>query len=325
MTKVSVLIPTYNCGAFLDEALQSVLNQTFLDYECVIVDNCSTDNTEAVVAKYFTDPRIKYYKNTTNIGLVGNWNKCLEYAQGEYIKYLCADDTFYPDALEKMVSVMEENPTVSLVIADKEFFGSINKIMKMPFEHLVEGREVIYETLRTFDFMGDPTVVMFRSSNLKLGPFRDQLWVVDWEMWIRQLTVGDAYFIPETLTRIRKHPDQATNKLVVKNFVHRFAEYEFFKNLKEKNEYNLELYKFHINKTIKKKAKALTKDIVYRQLPIAFKEKDNKIFKKAIKIAIREKVLLSTLLEMIGNALRHLAPSYNRKIHAKKVYDRYAA
>lgn len=317
--KVSVLVPTYNCGPFLDEAIQSVLAQTYSDFELVIVDNCSTDNTEEVVSRYRSDARVRYHKNATNLGLVGNWNKCLEYVTGQYIKYLCADDKFHVQALEKMVGVMEAHPTVSLVVADKEFFGSMTKTIKMPFQHLVDGKEVIYQTLRTFDFMGDPTVVMFRSSNLHVGGFRDKLWVVDWETWIRQLLVGDAYFIPETLTYIRKHANQVTNTVVVNNFTHRFAEYEFFKSLKENNEYNLDLKKIDIDKIIEKKAKACTKDVVYRQMPKLFKsDKLRKSFKKALKIALSEKVLFETLIEMIGGAALHLNPAYHKKIAAKR-------
>jgi glycosyltransferase involved in cell wall biosynthesis len=122
--KVSVLIPTYNYAHFLDETIQSVLNQTYNDYELIIVDNKSTDDTLEVVDKYLGDRRIHFYQNATNLGLSGNWNKCLEYATGEYIKFLCADDKFHPEMLRKFVSVMDENPTVSLVTCDKESINS---------------------------------------------------------------------------------------------------------------------------------------------------------------------------------------------------------
>src|SRR5687767_8430509 len=116
--KVSVLIPTYNYAHFLDETIQSVLNQTYSDYELIIVDNKSTDSTVELVGKYLGDPRVRFYQNEKNLGLTGNWNKCLEYATGEYIKFLCADDKFHPEMLAKFVAVMEENPTVSLVTCD---------------------------------------------------------------------------------------------------------------------------------------------------------------------------------------------------------------
>ena len=106
--KVSILIPTYNYAHCLDEAMESVLSQTFSDYEVIVIDDGSTDNTDEVMQKYASDPRVAYYKNPVNLGLVGNWNKCLSYATGKYIKFLCADDKFRSDLLEKFVAVMEE-------------------------------------------------------------------------------------------------------------------------------------------------------------------------------------------------------------------------
>ncbi len=79
--KVSVLIPTYNYAHYLDETIRSVLDQTFTDFELLIVDNRSTDNTAEVVKKYLGDNRVSFYANEKNVGLVGNWNKCLDYAK----------------------------------------------------------------------------------------------------------------------------------------------------------------------------------------------------------------------------------------------------
>ena len=81
--KVSVLIPTYNYAHILDETIESVLAQTYTDFELIIVDNCSQDNTEHVVSKYLIDKRVSYHRNSQNIGLAGNWNKCLELARGQ--------------------------------------------------------------------------------------------------------------------------------------------------------------------------------------------------------------------------------------------------
>jgi glycosyltransferase involved in cell wall biosynthesis len=117
--KVSVLIPTYNYAYCLDEAMQSVLDQTLSDFELIVIDDCSKDNTDDVMQKYLTDPRITYMKNEKNLGLVGNWNKCLSYAKGDYIKILCADDKFRKDLLEKMVNVMEKYKNVYLVACNK--------------------------------------------------------------------------------------------------------------------------------------------------------------------------------------------------------------
>lgn len=137
--KISVLIPTYNYGRFLDETIQSVLSQTYTDFELVVVDNCSTDNTIEVVQPYLVDKRVRFYRNETNIGLVGNWNKCLELAQGEYIKFLCADDKFHPLLLQQFAAVMEQHPQVMLVTSFNSFFGDRDWQRTLPFTGLVGG------------------------------------------------------------------------------------------------------------------------------------------------------------------------------------------
>jgi glycosyltransferase involved in cell wall biosynthesis len=299
--KVSILIPNYNHAHFLDEAIQSALNQTYTDFELIIVDNCSTDNTDEIVAKYLSDKRVSYVKNEHNLGLVGNWNKCLELANGEYIKFLCSDDKFHPQLLEKFVPIMEQYPNVSLVTSNKIYFGSIDETVFLPFNHLVPGKEMIYQTLLITDFIGDPTCVMIRKSNLKLGGFRtDMLWIVDWEMWIRHLLVGDCYVVPDVLLYTRKHPEQNTNAVVKKNFLHRFSEYEFFKMLRDNNRYDLDVSAVNINKLVKKKATECTKHVVYKQLHQLHKPKTRQAFKKALRIAVHEQVLFSSLGEIMA-------------------------
>jgi glycosyltransferase involved in cell wall biosynthesis len=303
--KVSVLIPTYNNAQFLDEAIQSVLAQTYTDYELIILDNCSTDNTDEVIRPYLKDKRISYYKNETNIGLVGNWNKILDYANGAYLKYLCSDDKFHPQLLEKFVPIMDQYPSVSLVTSNKDYFGSQNKKITLPFVGLTNGKEVIYETLRTIDFIGDPTCVMLRKSNLHLGGFKkDMLWFVDWEMWIKHLSIGDAYFIPETLLYTRKHAGQVTNAVVKKNFSYRFDEYHFYKFIKEKNVYNLDLSKVDMDGLIKKKAKSCTKEVVFKVLPKLYKADLRTPFQRALKIAVKEKVFFSSFIEILQGLKR---------------------
>src|SRR5687768_7682840 len=123
--KVSILIPTFNYGRYLDEAIQSALQQTFRDFELIIVDNNSTDNTKEMISQYLSDERIRYYRNETNIGLVNNFNRCLELATAPYIKFLLADDILHPELLEMFVQILDEYETVALVTSDSESFGSI--------------------------------------------------------------------------------------------------------------------------------------------------------------------------------------------------------
>jgi glycosyltransferase involved in cell wall biosynthesis len=206
--KISVVIPTYNYANFLGEAIQSVLDQTFTDFELIIVDNCSTDNTDEVVTKYLSDSRVSYYKNDTNLGLVGNWNKCLEYARGEYIKFLCADDKFRPQLLEKYVAVMDTHPNLALLSAYNEIFGARSLCRISPFKGYVHAPLVIEDLLGRNNRLRSPSVCMFRKQHAEqAGRFNPKLHqYADRDYYIRLLAFGDCYFLPEPLCFARTHP-----------------------------------------------------------------------------------------------------------------------
>ncbi len=122
MPKVSVILPTYNYGRFLGEAVQSVLDQTFDDFELIVVDDGSTDNTREVV-NGFTDPRLKYiYKE--NGGEASAYNVGIQASSGEYIAFLDSDDTWLPRKLELQMKVMESAPRAGLVYSDVFYFDS---------------------------------------------------------------------------------------------------------------------------------------------------------------------------------------------------------
>ena len=109
--KISVCIPTYNYAHYISFAVESVLNQQFTDFELIIVDDCSKDNTEEVVSRFLYDKRVSFEKNERNLGLVGNWNKCLSKARGEYIKFVFADDMLASDeALGRMAEYFGLGP-----------------------------------------------------------------------------------------------------------------------------------------------------------------------------------------------------------------------
>ncbi len=102
---VSVCIPTFNYGRFLPEAIKSVLAQSFTDFELVVVDNASTDETAELMEAFVrSDPRIRFYRNSENVGIVKNFNRALGHAAGDYVKILCADDLLAPSALERSLA-----------------------------------------------------------------------------------------------------------------------------------------------------------------------------------------------------------------------------
>lgn len=116
--RVSVLIPTYNCGRFLAEAIDSVLEQSFTDYEIIVVDDGSSDNTPEVMLRY---PQVKYLRRE-HCGVSASRNAAVREAQGEIVVFLDADDLWTPDKLEKQVAYLDENPDCMLVFTKAENF-----------------------------------------------------------------------------------------------------------------------------------------------------------------------------------------------------------
>lgn len=107
---VSIITPTYNCGRFIEETIRSVQAQTYSNWEMIIVDDCSTDNTTDNVAKYIAeDKRIKYIRNEANMGAAETRNKALRAASGRWIAFLDSDDIWLPEKLQRQVEFMESN------------------------------------------------------------------------------------------------------------------------------------------------------------------------------------------------------------------------
>lgn len=107
---VSIITPTYNCGRFISKTIDSVQSQTYKNWEMIIVDDCSNDDTREIVSKYQkNDNRIKYYKLEKNSGAAVARNKAMDLANGEYIAFLDSDDLWYPHKLEKQINFMKEN------------------------------------------------------------------------------------------------------------------------------------------------------------------------------------------------------------------------
>lgn len=297
--KVSVLIPNYNYGRFLGEAIESVLCQTFNDFEIIIVDNNSTDNSDEVAQKYLSDSRIRYYKNPVNIGSIPNFNKCLEYATGEYIKFLMSDDKFHSQLLEKFTAIMDQYPQVALVTSYRECFDLKSKTLKTPYDGLVKGEKVIYESLTAGkgNWIGEPTTVMFRKSSLSVGNFNPAYsCLVDLNLWLRILTTGDCYFVPESLSCFRIHGNQLSNK---NNFYNRFDEYFFYKTAKINNEYHIDHLNLNIEHIIKAKAITCVK-AMYKSIPELYKKNSRLILKKGLRVALTEHVLLASLVQFLG-------------------------
>jgi glycosyltransferase involved in cell wall biosynthesis len=159
--------------------------------------------------------RIRFFKNDRNIGLAGNLNKCLEYARGMYIKFLCVDDVLLPGCLEQMAAGLDTYPSVTLICVGRRTINEAGKTLGLrryaPRSLIVRGRKAITRCLFGGNFIGEPTAVMFRKRDLT-SCFREDLpQLMDMEMWFRLLEKGDLLSIEKPLCAIRNHDAQMTH------------------------------------------------------------------------------------------------------------------
>lgn len=209
---VSVCIPSYRGAPYIDEAIRSVLAQTYTNFELIVVDDASPDNTCAVVEK-IQDARLRIVRHTTNAGAEGNWNRCLQEAKGVYVKILPQDDWLEPDCLARQIAILEATQyrDVSLVFCGRTIIDSDGKrLVSRGYAPHVSGRidrrTLIRDTIRSgANVMGEPGAVLFRSADAqRIGLFDASIpYVVDVDYWVRLLAIGDGYYISENLAAFR--------------------------------------------------------------------------------------------------------------------------
>ena len=209
---VSICIPAYKGAVVLAATIESVLAQTFADFELVIIDDNSPDDTASLVAGY-ADPRIRFLRNPTNLGPQGNWNRCLEEARGTYFKLLPQDDLLAPDCLALQVGVLERDVDhqIALVFSAREIIGPTGKVVfRRGYADAAEGRlaglDVVARCIRNgTNLIGEPGAVMLRKQLADAtGPFDGQdPYVIDLDYWFRLLAAGDAYYFDRPLASFR--------------------------------------------------------------------------------------------------------------------------
>lgn len=209
---VTVAIPVFRGVNYIRSAIDSVLAQSFRDYELLVVDNASDDGTVEVVRSY-SDPRIVLVCNEKNIGAEGNWNKCLTLAKGDYIKILPHDDTLDWDCLKDQVDVMvaDQKRVLSMVFCARKIISKQGKVLaKRRVRGLATGviaaRSLIRLCVRRgTNLIGEPGSVLFRTSAARAsGNFNGTIpYVIDLDYWVRLLEHGDAYYIDKPLSSFR--------------------------------------------------------------------------------------------------------------------------
>lgn len=213
--KISVVTASYNYQNYIKEAIQSVLNQTYKDWELIVVDDCSTDNSVEVI-KSFDDERIKLFVNDKNLGLQKTVKRGIENATGEWIVFLESDDVITADNIEKKVSIAQKYNDINLIFNDCEFFGDEEKVRDFTIalkktRTLLCGKNYpqnmfynFYLSNKIFTFS---SVMAKREDLLKISFEPPMDCLLDWWLWVQLAYIGKYYYIPEKLTKWRLHTD----------------------------------------------------------------------------------------------------------------------
>jgi glycosyltransferase involved in cell wall biosynthesis len=219
---VSISIPAYNNEATIGRTIESVLAQTYTNIELNIIDDNSGDRTLEVISG-FDDPRIRIFHNEQNLGMTGNWNRCLAVATGEFVKLICADDLLMPEAVEKEVGAMIQNPSVNLVESDTclvDIYGTkTGEFHRYHKKGIVNGKRLAKISLLVNNFFGAPVNNMIRKTALDdVGGFDSGFtYILDFEMWMRLACTGDVYIIHELLNKFTIRRDSNTGVLIGKD------------------------------------------------------------------------------------------------------------
>jgi glycosyltransferase involved in cell wall biosynthesis len=225
--KVSVIIRTYNRAYIVAEAIESALNQTYGDYEVLVVDDGSTDNTSEVVQR-FRDPRLRYVRHERNQGVGAACNTGVAEARGELIAFLDSDDIWRPEKLERQVACMERHPEVDAVFSDIEIIddtttipsliatmSSFSKLLakdRKQQEYVFSARQLYLCLLEEVPIK--PTVLLLKREIFqKVGPFDlTALGCEDWEFLLRLSRVACFGYVDLVLGAQRRTPDAVHRK-----------------------------------------------------------------------------------------------------------------
>ncbi len=218
--KVSVCIPSYNNSDLIGYAIRSALGQTYSDIEVIVVDNDSADDSERVV-RSLSDERVKFSKNSVNIGMTRNWNKCISMASGEFICLLCADDMYLPTFVERTLSMLEMHPNLGFVHCAYKSINEKGEVIgayRMQELDTIESGLAFFERIIHGNFLVISGTMFRRTCFEELGCFDEKLeYAPDWEMSARISLHYDVGYVSQSLACYRFHESNLTKTLMKSN------------------------------------------------------------------------------------------------------------
>jgi glycosyltransferase involved in cell wall biosynthesis len=254
---VSVLMPVHNGGSYLKEAIESILNQTYIDFEFIIINDGSTDGSKEII-KQFYDDRIVYIENDTNKGLIESLNKGIDAARGNFIARMDSDDIALPIRLEAQVRYMNEHPETAVLASRIIFIDESGKETgDWPLDGETTDEKSIKKAMVKENCIAHPSVMVKGKLLKELKYDKRQKNVEDYDLWLRMLNHGLIINkISAPLLLYRRHTNSVTwTQLKKKNF--------FFRHAKMKEQFLLrELRQGHINGFTLRTIASLISDII---------------------------------------------------------------
>ncbi len=228
MPKVSIIVPNYNHACFLRKRIDSILQQTFQDFELILLDDASTDDSRSILSSYAADPRVRLEFNDSNSGSVfKQWNKGVRLACGEYIWIAESDD--YADArlLERLRAVLDADPKIAFaycrswrVSADDQLEGFADSHLsqidesRWTADFVADGREECKRYFVRADPVPNGSAVVFRKALYELAGCADESLRLcgDWKLWAAMALTGKVAYVAEPLNYFRFHASSVRNK-----------------------------------------------------------------------------------------------------------------
>ncbi|EOY5686655.1 glycosyltransferase family 2 protein [Vibrio cholerae] len=220
--KVSIILPVFNGQDYLKFALDSILNQSYENYELIIVNDGSTDKSELIIKEY-NDTRIVYIKHD-NCGLSRSLNKAISISKGEYICRMDADDICHKDRLKKQVEILDAKKNLVLVGSNVKYINSNGKIKG--YSYFGGSSKYIKSKLEKDNCIFHPTVMIRKEPLLVVGGYDESvdIYFEDYVLWLKLIRLGDFYVIPDFLLDYRIHKDSISNNTpesihkIIKNY-----------------------------------------------------------------------------------------------------------
>ncbi|MDZ8135532.1 MAG: glycosyltransferase family A protein [Nostoc sp. DedQUE04] len=217
-TKVSIVIPTYNRSELLKTSLQSALAQDYPDFQVLVLDNASSDDTEAVVCS-FADSRITYIRNETNIGMFRNWQRAIEVNSSPYLALLSDDDILLPNFIHESVLALDNHPDAGFSVAQAEIIDTNGVPVHMTGRELsdnfpegsIDGLEFIHQIADGRKWILLCSAIVFRANALAMVGGIDaphSKYMFDLNLYLRMAAQFDLFFIAKQLAQVRYHVEQ---------------------------------------------------------------------------------------------------------------------